>query len=197
MDCRNNVGNNPTRVEIESRCGADFLALRARPIASIGISDSQVVAHQDVMIGLVIMLPTSAAFHPSAALPLRHSLLPQLAITSCISDDDDKPLPLETSSDLFASLRCGNRALDKNLEARWKKAECKSQVGLVLENWIRRISLDWPRCAVGSAEGSVYVADLTSGEVLTKASVSTLHVFLGQQPSVICRCCMAITTAEA
>lgn len=138
-------------------------------IASIGISDSQVVAHQDVMIGLVIMLPTSAAFHPSAALPLRHSLLPQLAITSCISDDDDKPLPLETSSDLFASLRARQSALDKNLEARWKKAECKSQVGLVLENWIRRISLDWPRCAVGSAEGSVYVADLTSGEVLTKA----------------------------
>lgn len=120
----------------------------------------------------MLSLVASAAFVPSPPLPIRwrgHGW--RVAATACAdaADDEDKPLPGDEASDLFASLRARQAALDEGLEVRWKKAQCESRVCFVLDNWVRRISMDWPRCAVGSAEGGVYVADLTTGDVLAQA----------------------------
>ena len=97
----------------------------------------------------------------------------QNRITSCANeggeDDEDAPSK-DISTDLFASLRARQAALEERLETRWKNAECESTAVLAADNWVRRLAVgDWPRCAIGTAQGSVYVADLETGAVLARA----------------------------
>lgn len=76
------------------------------------------------------------------------------------------------SAALFASLRARQAQLDDakaQLDSRWRKAECDSAIRCVLDNWVRRLDVDWPYAALGTAQGGVYVADLASGKTLAKA----------------------------
>jgi len=51
--------------------------------------------------------------------------------------------------------------------ANWKNAQCTSTIRLALSDWIRRIAIDsYPLAVCGSADGSIYLADLESGEEL-------------------------------
>ena len=74
--------------------------------------------------------------------------------------------------DFFASLRARQVELEdakEQLDSRWRKAECDSAIRCVLDNWVRRLDVDWPYAALGTAQGGVYVADLASGKTLAKA----------------------------
>jgi len=58
---------------------------------------------------------------------------------------------------------------DEDLESlsNWKNAQCTSTIRLALSDWIRRIAIDsYPLAVCGSADGSIYLADLESGEEL-------------------------------
>jgi len=58
---------------------------------------------------------------------------------------------------------------DTDLEflSNWKNAQCTSTIRLAVSDWIRRISIDsYPLAVCGSADGSIYLADLESGEEL-------------------------------
>jgi WD40 repeat protein len=81
---------------------------------------------------------------------------------------DDRPDEGDAQSDLFASLRSRLDKIGESCEERWREAECQSSIKLALEGWVRRIALDWPRAAIGTADGYVCLADLESGEVLTR-----------------------------
>ena len=90
-----------------------------------------------------------------------------------LSEDELSP---DVQSDLFASLRLRLDAIGTECEGRWRKAECKSSISLVLEGWVRRMALDWPRAAVGTADGLVVLADLESGKELTRRRAHPRYV---------------------
>jgi len=49
----------------------------------------------------------------------------------------------------------------------WKNAQCTSTIRLALSDWIRRIAVQsYPLAVCGSADGSIYLADLENGEEL-------------------------------
>lgn len=49
----------------------------------------------------------------------------------------------------------------------WKNAQCTSTIRLALSDWIRRIAVEsYPLAVCGSADGSIYLADLENGEEL-------------------------------
>ena len=53
---------------------------------------------------------------------------------------------------------------------------------LTLDDWVRRLDLGrWPYAVLGSARGSVYVADLDSGRVI--ASADSVHSQIGGNPN--------------
>jgi hypothetical protein len=53
------------------------------------------------------------------------------------------------------------------LNMNWKNAQCSSSMRLALDDWIRRIAIHtYPLAVVGSANGSIFLADLESGEEL-------------------------------
>lgn len=56
------------------------------------------------------------------------------------------------------------------LTRHWKKAACQSGVSLVLPNWVRRLDVDYPLAACGSASETVYIANLETGEVLASST---------------------------
>jgi WD40 repeat protein len=89
------------------------------------------------------------------------------------SDKDDKDKgAADMSSALLASLRARQQSLKKEeekLQKNWRKGTCVSRAGLFLDDWVRRVSLDWPLVAVGGAGGGVYVADINTGEILAEA----------------------------
>eukprot|EP00747_Dinoflagellata_sp_TGD_P009492 gnl/TRDRNA2_/TRDRNA2_119007_c0_seq1.p1 gnl/TRDRNA2_/TRDRNA2_119007_c0~~gnl/TRDRNA2_/TRDRNA2_119007_c0_seq1.p1 ORF type:complete len:508 (-),score=76.05 gnl/TRDRNA2_/TRDRNA2_119007_c0_seq1:64-1587(-) len=74
---------------------------------------------------------------------------------------------------LFADLRARQIALETEVSRRWREAEPASSVPLALNDWIRRLSLDWPLVAVGTSRGGVVVADLSAGKML--ACAQTAH----------------------
>ena len=51
---------------------------------------------------------------------------------------------------------------------RWRDASCSSKVVLSLDDWVRRIAVDWPRAVVGTSSGDVLLCDLSNGEVLSR-----------------------------
>ena len=88
-------------------------------------------------------------------------------------DGADRASPDDSlNSELFASLRARQEALkseEQRLVQRWRTGQCASKAQLFLDDWVRRVSLDWPLVAVGSAGGSVFVADAQSGKVLAES----------------------------
>jgi WD40 repeat protein len=55
-----------------------------------------------------------------------------------------------------------------------RKAACQSGVALVLPDWVRRLDVDYPLVACGSASDDIYLAHLESGKVLaTSASTAS------------------------
>ena len=81
----------------------------------------------------------------------------QLAASAGESDKDDKDKgAADMSSALLASLRARQQSLKKEeekLQKNWRKGTCVSRAGLFLDDWVRRVSLDWPLVAVGGAGG--------------------------------------------
>lgn len=120
---------------------------------------------------------------PMLRVPLVYCFLPSLvaslvtpwptaarrARTPRLSIADDDSGGVDDSAGLWASLRERVAALDEETEERWRKAECTSSVCLALDDWIRRLALDqqgWPLAAIGSAQGNLYIADLSSGDIM-------------------------------
>ena len=67
---------------------------------------------------------------------------------------------------------------------RWKDAKCTSKARIVIDDWVRRISLgNWPFVAIGSAGGSLYLADCNTCEVI--AQVNNVHNPLGGNDEAI------------
>jgi len=113
---------------------------------------------------------TALAWHPASA-HAGHAIVLQSssrALPPARMSSDDRPDEGDAQSDLFASLRSRLDKIGESCEERWREAECQSSIKLALEGWVRRIALDWPRAAIGTADGYVCLADLESGEVLTR-----------------------------
>jgi len=73
---------------------------------------------------------------------------------------------------LLASLRARKSALGEETKAlldRWRTGKCRTTLGLQLGDWVRRLALDWPLAAVGSARGGVHIANLTTQVVVASA----------------------------
>lgn len=85
--------------------------------------------------------------------------------------DEDAPDSADQTA-LFAALRSRQTELEREqqqLAQQWRSAKCESKVRLALDDWIRRLALDWPLVAVGTARGSVVISDLLSGQVVGRA----------------------------
>jgi WD40 repeat protein len=78
---------------------------------------------------------------------------------------------------LLASLKKRADELEIQNEAllsRWKNAKCISKARLVIDDWVRRVSLGkWPYLVMGSARGSIYLADCNTCKVV--AEVKEVH----------------------
>eukprot|EP00667_Euglena_gracilis_P009457 EG_transcript_9608 len=73
---------------------------------------------------------------------------------------------------LFASLRARKATLNEEnqkLLQRWRDGKCRTSLGLELGDWVRRLALEWPLAAVGSARGGVFVANLLTNTVVAAA----------------------------
>jgi WD40 repeat protein len=55
---------------------------------------------------------------------------------------------------------------DQERSKRWRSSDCTSGVAAVLPDWVRRISVDYPLAACGSASGTIYVTHLERGDVI-------------------------------
>ncbi len=91
----------------------------------------------------------------------------------------------DQSSDILAALKARREELKSEStlrRERWVSAKCQSSVRLAMNDWVRRLDLKrWPTVALGSAKGSVLVADLERGEVV--ARVDDAHSPIGGNPN--------------
>lgn len=115
---------------------------------------------------LLLHLCVAAAWHAGFAPCLRPHRYRLLSASAAEAPEDG---PIDQTS-LFASLRARQLELDRSLERRWRKAECKSTIPVALNSWVRRMAFDWPRAAIGTADGAVVLADLTTGEELARSA---------------------------
>ena len=53
-------------------------------------------------------------------------------------------------------------------EKKWREADCQSGVQLSLPDWVRRLDVQYPLAACGTASGTIYLANLESGEILAE-----------------------------
>jgi WD40 repeat protein len=70
---------------------------------------------------------------------------------------------------LLESLRARQQVLQQeqaDLHQRWQTADCTSRIPVVLLDWVRRLSVDYPLVACGSAQGNVYLSNLETGDIL-------------------------------
>jgi WD40 repeat protein len=77
------------------------------------------------------------------------------------------------NNDWTKQLAARQKELDRQsneLKDSWRKADCRSGVSLVLPNWVRRLDVDYPLAACGSASETVYIANLETGEILASSS---------------------------
>jgi len=51
-------------------------------------------------------------------------------------------------------------------EKKWREADCDSGIRLSLPEWVRRLDVQYPLAACGTASGSLYLANLETGELL-------------------------------
>ena len=59
---------------------------------------------------------------------------------------------------------------EREIQTKWKKANCSSAVSAVLPDWVRRIDVgNYPLAALGSAQGTIYVASLETGEIIAQS----------------------------
>lgn len=117
-------------------------------------------------VAYAMVIQHATAPHPLSAAP---SARLNLRADSPVLLDADQPDESNVAS-LFASLRARQAELATAMDDRWRSAECAPRVGLVIDNWVRRLALEWPRAIVGTAQGALLLADLSTGEVVAKAS---------------------------
>ena len=123
-------------------------------------------ARRPPLLEMLTVLVASCTLHPARhAIVLRPS---SRALPPARMSSDDRPAEGDAQNDLFASLRSRLDKIGESCEERWREAECQSSIKLALEGWVRRVALDWPRAAIGTADGYVCLADLENGEVLTR-----------------------------
>ena len=83
--------------------------------------------------------------------------------------DEDDQIADSDQTVLFASLRARQLDIERECTSRWRKAQCTSSINLALDGWVRRLAVEWPKAAIGTADGSVVIADLSSGQVISRA----------------------------
>ena len=116
---------------------------------------------------LLALLPGSAAWRAGAPQP-RSSLLAtaRRRAVPLLCDSGSESLD---QAGLFASLRARQQTLEDELSERWREAKCASKVPIALtDSWVRRVAVSWPQVAIGTADGSVVLADLSTGEELSR-----------------------------
>jgi WD40 repeat protein len=77
------------------------------------------------------------------------------------------------SNEWMKQLKARQLELDQQtdqLTEHWRTAECRSGVCLVLPNWVRRLDVDFPLAACGSASETIYIANMETGELLASSS---------------------------
>ncbi|EEC46323.1 predicted protein [Phaeodactylum tricornutum CCAP 1055/1] len=91
------------------------------------------------------------------------------------SDDNDAPssdknLDKNQGMSWTESFNARKEALREEKLAqlkKWCKADCSSAVSVTLPDWIRRLDVaEWPFAACGSSSGSVYIANLETGNLI-------------------------------
>lgn len=83
------------------------------------------------------------------------------------------PSPVESQLALFASLRARQIAIDRQVHQRWRDGAPATSIPITLNDWVRRLALDWPLAACGTARGGLVVMDLAAGALL--ACAQTAH----------------------
>lgn len=76
----------------------------------------------------------------------------------------------------FESLRQRQQELSQKtqeLTRKWKKGDCKSTIPLVFPDWVRRLDIDYPLVACGSAQETIYLGHLERGQVIAESTKST------------------------
>eukprot|EP00966_Prymnesium_polylepis_P138964 3211024-Prymnesium_polylepis.1 len=114
---------------------------------------------------------TALRWRPQRAQAARHES--RRVPPSVLVDSSEDVADPEDQTSFFASLRARQvelQGVQEQLEKQWRSAKCESKARLVLDDWVRRLALSWPLVAVGTARGSVVVADLSSGAVVCEAS---------------------------
>jgi WD40 repeat protein len=110
--------------------------------------------------------------HCSSLVSVRKASSSSDADNSNSNNDDDDISSKSTDSDWMKKLLARQLELDRQtneLTRHWRKADCKSGVSLVLPNWVRRLDVDYPLTACGSASETIYIANLETGEVLASS----------------------------
>lgn len=93
----------------------------------------------------------------------------------------------ENDEELFLSLQKRQKELlqeERKLDERWSTASCDSSVKLVLDDWIRRVSVTkWPYIGLGSSSGGIYIGNLATGDIIS--SSLNAHNATGGDPSAL------------
>lgn len=81
----------------------------------------------------------------------------------------------ESNSDSFlAELRERQQQLEQSnqqLVSKWRQVtHCKSGTVLILPDWVRRVAVDYPLIATGSATGEVFVGNAETNKILTSTA---------------------------
>jgi len=86
-----------------------------------------------------------------------------------VSNDDETTNFLQSFQNRQSQLRQQQATKALNL----RQAACTSGVSLVLPDWVRRLDVDYPLAACGSASDDVYVAHLETGQILATTAATS------------------------
>ena len=153
-----------TTTSSRSSCGRSFL-LRF----NLGSGSYRVLVLQLQLLLLVLLLLERApvfvlSFVLQGPLPTR----PTIPIFQSSSEEDNS----NNNNSFLQELKERQESIrqqDKAKVQRWRKAQCQSQVKIVLSNdWIRRLDGDRGIVVLGSAQSHVHVASLETGRILAQ-----------------------------